>query len=79
MGKAVVDVSKLSRDERLDLLDELWASLGRYGEALPLDENQRIELDRRLDELDAEKSEPTGFSWDQVVAMARFRGLLSYE
>jgi putative addiction module component (TIGR02574 family) len=72
MGKAGLDVTKLSRDERLDLLDELWASLGRDGEALPLDEAQRLELDRRLDELEQE-DEPTGLTWDQVVAVVRAR------
>lgn len=71
MGKVVVDVSKLSRDERLELLDELWQSLGREGDALPLEEWQRIELDHRLDELEAEEGEPTGYSWEQVVALTR--------
>ncbi|HRI68188.1 MAG TPA: addiction module protein [Polyangium sp.] len=71
MGKAGFDVSKLSRDERLDLLDELWMSLGRDGEAFPLDERQRIELDKRLDDLELEEGEPMGLWWDEVVAMAR--------
>lgn len=71
MGKVLVDVSKLSHDERLDLLDELWESLGREGEALSLEEWQRVELDRRLDELEAEEGDPSGLSWDQVVALTR--------
>ncbi len=71
MSKAVVDVNKLSRDERLDLLDELWESFGRDGESFPLDDVQRIELDGRLDALEAEEGEPAGYSWDQVVALAR--------
>jgi len=39
--------------------------------ALPLTSSQQEELDRRLDELEAEG--PTGLSWDEVVAQARAR------
>ncbi|WP_437782465.1 addiction module protein [Sorangium sp. So ce1097] len=71
MGKAALDITRLSRDEQLDLLDELWASLGRDPDALPLSDVQRVELDRRLDELEAEG--PVGLTWDEVVAQARAR------
>lgn len=71
MGRVALDVSRLSRDEQLDLLDRLWETLGRDPDALPLTESQREELDRRLDELEAEG--PTGMSWDEVVAQVRSR------
>ncbi|HYO14654.1 MAG TPA: addiction module protein [Thermoanaerobaculia bacterium] len=72
MGKAsALNVADLSRDEKLELLDRLWESLGQDPEALPLTSSQREELDRRLDELEAEG--PTGLSWDEVVARARAR------
>ena len=71
MGRVAVDVSRLSRDEQLDLLDRLWETLGRDPEALPLTESQREDLDRRLDELEAEG--PTGMSWDEVVTQVRSR------
>jgi len=72
MGKAsALNVEELSRDEKLELLDRLWESLGQDPEALPLTSAQREELDRRLDELEAEG--PTGLSWDEVVAQARAR------
>ena len=54
MGKVALDIKRLSRDEQLDLLDQLWESLGRDPEAFPLTDSQREELDRRLDELEAE-------------------------
>ena len=38
-------------------------------EALPLTRSQREDLDRRLDELEAEG--PTGLSWDEVVDQSR--------
>ena len=72
MGKAsALNVEDLSRDEKLELLDRLWESLGQDPEALPLTSSQREELDQRLDELEAEG--PTGLSWDEVVAQARAR------
>ena len=72
MGKAsALNLSELSRDEKLELIDWLWESLGQDSEALPLTNSQREELDRRLDELEAEG--PTGLSWDEVVAQARAR------
>ncbi|HEX7181273.1 MAG TPA: addiction module protein [Thermoanaerobaculia bacterium] len=72
MGKAAaLDVTRLSRDEKLELLDRLWESLGQDPEALPLTSSQREELNRRLDELEDEG--PTGLSWDDVVAQARAR------
>lgn len=66
-----MDISRLSRDEQLDLLDQLWESLGRDPEALPLSGSQKEELDRRLDELEAEG--PTGLSWDDLVARIQAR------
>lgn len=71
MGNLAFDINRLSRDEKLDLLDQLWENLGRDPEAFPLTDPQREELDRRLDEL--EDQGPTGLSWDEVVAQARAR------
>jgi putative addiction module component (TIGR02574 family) len=56
MGTSALDVSRLSRDEQFDLLDRLWELLGRDPQALPLREVQKADLDRRLDELDAERA-----------------------
>jgi putative addiction module component (TIGR02574 family) len=69
MGKVALDLKRLSRDEQLDLLDQLWESLGRDPEAFPLTDSQREELDRRLDELEMEG--PTGLSWGEVVEQVR--------
>ncbi|WP_437612050.1 addiction module protein [Sorangium sp. So ce834] len=71
MAKAALDIARLSRDEQLDLLDELWARLGRDPDAFPLSDAQRVELDRRLDELEADG--PVGLTWDEVVVQARAR------
>jgi putative addiction module component (TIGR02574 family) len=71
MGKPAVDMERLTRDEQLDLLDQLWESLGRDPAALPLSEEQRRDLDERLDDLDREG--PRGMSWDQALEMIRSR------
>jgi putative addiction module component (TIGR02574 family) len=66
---ATIDVASLSFEERLRLLDELWDSLSRTPEAIPLTGAQREELDRRLDELDREG--PVGIPWDEVLGRIR--------
>jgi putative addiction module component (TIGR02574 family) len=71
MSTLALDLDQLSRDEQFDLLDRLWELLGRDPEALPLSEAQRADLDRRLDELEADG--PVGLTWDEVVAHARAR------
>ena len=71
MGKAAVDISKLSRDEQLELLDQLWQSLGRDPGILPLTQAHRQELDRRLDDLEDEG--PVGIAWDDLVDQIRAR------
>lgn len=71
MGKPRVDLDLLSDEERLELLDRLWETMGRDPRALPLSGAQRAELDRRLDDLETEG--PVGIPWDEVVAQIRAR------
>jgi putative addiction module component (TIGR02574 family) len=71
MGKAAIQIDRLSRDEQLELLDQLWETLGRDPEALPLTPAQKQDLDRRLDELESDG--PVGVSWDEAVDQIRSR------
>jgi len=66
------DIASLTREERLELLEKLWDSLGAAPEAIPLSEVQRAELDRRLDDL--EREGPVGIPWDEVLGRIRGRG-----
>ena len=66
-----VDISGLSSEERLRLLEELWESLAATPEAIPLTNAQREELDRRLDELD--RDGPIGIPWEEVLHRLRNR------
>jgi len=63
MSEPAIDIDKLSRDERLKLLEKLWDSLS--DQDVPLTAGQREELDRRLDDLDREG--PRGIPWDEVL------------
>ena len=59
-----IEIGKLTTEERLDLLEQIWDSLSQTPEAVPFTEPQREELDRRLDELDQEG--PSGIPWVDV-------------
>lgn len=47
-------LSKLPIDERIKLVEELWDSIASDQKALPLTDEQKAELDRRLDAYDAD-------------------------
>ena len=64
MAKPALDLSSLTPDEKLELIDDLWGSLNPEDFALTAE--QQAELDRRLDRLDREG--PIGNSWETVRA-----------
>ena len=70
---SAIDIAKLSPEERLELLEQLWDSLSATPEAIPLTDAQRAELDRRLDDLDREG--PVGIPWNEVLDRIRSRTL----
>lgn len=71
MGKAI-DVGQLSKDERLDLIEELWDSLSdEERDSLPLTAEQERELDQRLDAVDREGA--VGVSSDDLRKQVRSR------
>jgi putative addiction module component (TIGR02574 family) len=71
MGKAI-DVQRLSRDERLELIEQLWDSLSdEERDSLPLTAEQEQELDRRLDAV--EREGPVGISSDELHQRVRSR------
>ena len=54
MNSRGLDIASMTPQERLSLLDALWDSLAATPEAILITEAQCAELDRRLDELDAD-------------------------
>jgi putative addiction module component (TIGR02574 family) len=68
---STIDIAKLSPQERLELLEQIWDSLSP--DAVPMTDAQTEELDRRLDELDREG--PVGIPWNEVLDRIRNRAL----
>ena len=71
MANPALNIDDLSPDERLRLLEQLWDSLSRKAESIPLTEAQREELDRRLNDLENDPS--GGIPWDEVLERIRGR------
>jgi putative addiction module component (TIGR02574 family) len=64
MGKPIMDFSRLTVAERIQLAEDLWDSLADAPEVLALSEAQRAELDRRIE---AHRAEPeAALSWDTL-------------
>lgn len=67
-------IDRLSTEQRLALVEELWDSIAADSEAIPLTAAQRAELDRRLSEIDADPD--AGTPWEAIRSQlaARLRG-----
>ncbi len=64
-------IDQLSRDERLELVQEIWDSIAEEDSNVPLSDSQRLELDRRLV---AHRANPgAAVDWEQVEAEALAR------
>jgi len=62
-------IDKLDVDDRLALVEEIWASICADAERFPLSESQRAELDRRVADDDAFPDDVV--PWDEVMASVR--------
>ncbi len=67
MGDPAVDITDLTPQQRLELIEQLWDSL--TPDEVPLTPAQSAELQRRLDRLDREGV--SGRSWDEVERRIR--------
>ena len=59
-------IDRLSVEERLALVEELWDSIAEDSAAVPLTDAQRAELDRRLADHEAHPDDV--ISWDAIKA-----------
>jgi putative addiction module component (TIGR02574 family) len=71
MARLEIDINKLTPEERLDLIEELWDSLSTDMTKIPLTGPQARELDRRVAEMDQDDS--LGIPWETVLAQIRER------
>ncbi|HEV8604205.1 MAG TPA: addiction module protein [Tepidisphaeraceae bacterium] len=62
---------KLSKSERILLVEQIWDSLAREQDAPELTDAQKKELERRLDRF--KRTGPLGSSWTQVKKRLRQR------
>ena len=67
-----IDLDSMSVEERLTLLERIWASLSDEPSARRLSPDQEAELDRRVGEIEA--GDAAGVTWDEAVARIRNRG-----
>ena len=61
-------LSRLPIEERIKLVEELWDSIAADQKALPLTDEQKAELDRRLDayEVDGKQGRLAGESISEI-------------
>jgi putative addiction module component (TIGR02574 family) len=70
MGKIMLaDLLNLSVSERILLVEDIWDSIAELPEAVVLSEEQREELDRRLEAY--HQNSKTGSPWDVVKAKVK--------
>lgn len=61
---AISEILKLSIDERLQLVEEIWDSIAADPDSLAIPDEHMDELDRRLDEAAANPGQ--GRPWSEV-------------
>jgi putative addiction module component (TIGR02574 family) len=73
MGVSVktLGIDRLNIDDRLALVEEIWASICADAKFFPLTDGQRAELDRRVADDDAFPDDVV--PWDEVKASVRSR------
>jgi putative addiction module component (TIGR02574 family) len=65
MANALFDFSHLTAEERVQLAEDLWESLGQVKSRLPLTRAQEQELDRRLDAYRQDRD--PGTPWEDAL------------
>jgi putative addiction module component (TIGR02574 family) len=71
MAKIEIDINKLTTEQRLELVEELWDSLSVDQTKIPVTDAQAKELDRRVAEMDQDDS--LGIPLETVLAQIRER------
>jgi putative addiction module component (TIGR02574 family) len=71
MASPAIDIEKMTPEERLRLIEDLWESLRAHPADLPLPSSHRDELDKRLDEID--RGDNRTIPWEEVKRHLRDR------
>jgi len=65
----VGEILKLSKDEKVQLIDVIWESIESGHKEIPIPEWQFEEINKRLANIDSGKSKSS--TWDEVKAFAK--------
>ncbi len=65
MAKPRINIQELQPADKLDLIEQIWESLSVDPKKIPLTNAQREELDRRLDDMEADGG--AGIPWQLVL------------
>jgi putative addiction module component (TIGR02574 family) len=65
------EITALSLNERIELVQAIWDSIAAETERIELTERQRVELDRRLADLDARPDDV--LTWEEIKTRVRNR------
>ncbi len=71
MNTQLSEILQLSVAERIQLVEDIWDSIATVPEAISLTEEQKAELERRLEAYQANPSE--GISWNDLKEKLRSR------
>lgn len=66
MTISLAEIKELSVAERIQLVEDIWDSIALSSEEMPLSEEQKAELDRRLEDL--EEDPGSGITWEELKA-----------
>ncbi len=69
MSTQISEILQLSIAERIQLAEDIWDSIAAFPEAVPLTNEQKQELDRRLQAYAQNPNE--GISWDALKEKMR--------
>jgi putative addiction module component (TIGR02574 family) len=70
----MTEILELPVDERIRLVERIWESIAAVPEAVPVSEELKIDLDRRLAEFEANPE--AGTPWEEVrkrIVQGRWR------
>ncbi len=71
MRTRAADIVELSVAERIQMVEDIWDSIAAVPETVPLSEDQKKELDRRLEAY--HQNPDTGSPWSEVKQRIRNR------
>jgi putative addiction module component (TIGR02574 family) len=64
MNTQVADILELSVAEKIQIVEDIWDSISKHPEQLPVSEAEKIELDKRLESYKQNPNE--GIEWETL-------------